>query len=73
MNFWVALRSIVSVFWIEVLIYVSVYDYPYDYPIWHWACHDPTGWLHEVLYIFIAWHACMWWSIYWQKKLSPGR
>lgn len=55
-NEWSFLRLSLLAFAIVTTVYVTIPDYPSDIPAYTVLTLDPSGWLHEVFYI---WTFCL--------------
>jgi hypothetical protein len=61
-----AARSIVLAFGLITTVYVTIPDYGWQYSLFYNLGYDPTGWLHEVFYIWAFVAAIVFSSILWQ-------
>ena len=70
MNMWNILRSVISAIFIFAIAWMAVADYPTELQLWQVICSVYTGYLWQFVILFAAWHALIWWTLYWQEKLS---
>jgi len=68
MNIWRIGRSIGAALFLASGVIITIADYPYHLPLWHWLCLDPNGYLHEMFYLFVGFSAFVWWTMYFEKK-----
>ena len=75
MNAWTFLRSCLALCWLTTTIYVSIPDYPRDYPLWWSLCMDPNGYWHEVFYIAGTFVSLITLTYFWEllSMLRNGR
>ena len=52
MNVHVVIRSVAVALGIGVSVYVTIPDYGWEYSLFYNLAYDPTGWLHELAYIW---------------------
>lgn len=57
---WRLLRTAVVAWWAFITVYITIPDYPYDWPLWYSVCMDPNGYWHEVFYIFVGFLVLGW-------------
>ena len=58
---WSVIGSVWTAWYLFLLVYVTIPDYPYDWPLWESLTMDPNGYWHEVWYLTIGWLAGMAW------------
>jgi len=70
MNAWQLIRSVISAFFIVAIVWQGVADWPGHLMLWQIICSTGTGYLWQYVILFAGWHACIWWTLYWEKKLK---
>lgn len=68
-NWWVVARSLVSALFIVAALWAGIADWPHGIMLYQLIGHDGAFWLWEMLILFVAWHAVIWWTVYWEVKL----
>lgn len=67
---WPSIRAVISAFFITAIVWMGVADYPTELQLWQIICSTGTGYLWQYVILFGCWHAAIWWTVYWQRKLE---
>ena len=63
---WTFLRCCLGLTWLTTVLWISIPDYPYAWPIWYWFAMDPNGYLHEVWYASATFTSLITLTYFWQ-------
>jgi hypothetical protein len=85
---WSAIGSLWTVFYLCLVVIVTIPDFPRTGPLWYNLCLDPNGYFHELWYLTVgylsgmaallvvsAWHAAMTFleTVRWVGVLPDGQ
>ena len=54
-SFWQVIGSVWTAWYLFILAYVTIPDYPYDTPLWQSLTLDANGYWHEIWYLTVGW------------------
>ena len=67
---WTFLRCCLASAWLTTVLWISIPDYPYQWPIWYWFAYDPNGYLHEIWYASGVFVGLITLTYFWQPILD---